>query len=162
MKRLVLFLCAFLGATTLFALTETVNGVTWTFTVTERGAIIETNSRTAAIPTTTTGSLLVPTILGQRAVVEIGSYAFDGCSKLTKVIIPEGITTLGNEAFAYCSALRTVVLPKTMTTIGITPFYHCEIQDLFVYGPRLDKICATASINRFYYPVQYAEEWENI
>lgn len=42
----------------------------------------------------------------------IGEDAFNGCTGLTSVTIPEGVTSIGNDAFADCSALTTVTLPK--------------------------------------------------
>ena len=35
-------------------------------------------------------------------VLRIGSYAFKGCSSLTSVVIPEGVTNIGDNAFNGC------------------------------------------------------------
>ena len=51
-------------------------------------------------------------------VVEICDNVFRSNSKLTTVILPEGLTTIGNYAFEYCSALTEINFPQGLTTIG--------------------------------------------
>ena len=49
--------------------------------------------------------------------VTIETAAFQGCSKLNNVIIPEGMVELKNRVFANCSSLKTIVIPKSITKI---------------------------------------------
>ena len=56
----------------------------------------------------------------------IGQYAFDGCTGLTSVIIPEGVTTIGNAAFQGCTGLTTIVIPSTVTSINNHAFDGCN------------------------------------
>lgn len=42
----------------------------------------------------------------------IGEWAFSDCSSLTKVTLPEGITSIGHRAFNGCSNLTEITLPK--------------------------------------------------
>ena len=42
-------------------------------------------------------------ILFNKDVTSIGSSAFDGCSGLTSVTIPEGVTSIGSSAFDGCN-----------------------------------------------------------
>ena len=51
-------------------------------------------------------------------VTSIGSWAFDQCTSLSEVILPEGLTTIGDNAFNYCSSLKTIQLPKTVSSIS--------------------------------------------
>lgn len=57
---------------------------------------------------------------------QIGDSAFLSCSSLTKLQLPEGITTIGSSAFQGCSELEWIVLPETVTTIGNGAFYSCS------------------------------------
>ena len=56
----------------------------------------------------------------------IGSYAFDGCSGLTNLTLPAGITEIGYNAFQYCSGLTSLTLPAGITEIGDYAFQHCS------------------------------------
>ena len=51
---------------------------------------------------------------------------FIGDDTITKVVIPEGVTTIESYAFANLTALEEVVLPSTLTKIGVGAFYGCE------------------------------------
>ena len=53
------------------------------------------------------------------ALKEIGENAFFKCGKLTKLILPEGLTTIGNRAFNNeNTSLAAVVIPSTVTSFG--------------------------------------------
>ena len=42
------------------------------------------------------------------SVTTIGSYAFHNCTGLTSVTIPDSVTTIGNDAFSSCSGLKEI------------------------------------------------------
>lgn len=48
-----------------------------------------------------------------------------GENTITKIIIPEGVTTINKYAFANLTALEEVVLPKSLTRIGVGAFENC-------------------------------------
>ena len=54
-------------------------------------------------------------IIPKEVIIE--TAAFQGCSKLNNVIIPEGMVELKNRVFANCSSLKTIVIPKSITKI---------------------------------------------
>ena len=54
---------------------------------------------------------------------EIRRNAFDNCSKLQSIVLPEGLTTIGQEAFKQTSALSYISIPSTVTTIERGAFY---------------------------------------
>lgn len=56
----------------------------------------------------------------------IGSSAFYGCSSLTSVVIPNGVTNIGNWAFHNCSGLTSVTIPGSVTSIGNDAFRDCS------------------------------------
>ena len=57
---------------------------------------------------------------------EIGYAVFCECSRLTSVIIPDGVTTIGNNAFYYCTELTNVVIPNSVITIDSQSFNNCS------------------------------------
>ena len=56
----------------------------------------------------------------------IGSYAFSGCSRLTSLTLPAGITSIGEDAFRGCSGLTSLTLPVGITSIGDYAFEGCS------------------------------------
>ena len=56
----------------------------------------------------------------------IGSRAFNGCSGLTSVTIPDGVTSIGDYAFTDCSGLTSVTIPNSVTSIGSYAFCDCS------------------------------------
>ena len=57
---------------------------------------------------------------------KIGNYAFYGCSVLTSLTLPSGLTEIGEGAFAACSGLTSLTLPSGVTSIGNHAFYACS------------------------------------
>ncbi len=56
----------------------------------------------------------------------IGEYAFSGCSGLTSVTIPEGVTSIGEWAFSGCIGLTSITISEGVTSIGKYAFYYCS------------------------------------
>ena len=113
----------------LFAVqTEVVDGVEWSFTVSNGQATIESGAdKTPAISATTSGDLTIPSTLGGYPVTSIGDSAFEGCSLLTSAVIPEGVTSIGGRAFLGCSSLTSVVIPEDVTWIKSGAFQYCSL-----------------------------------
>lgn len=55
----------------------------------------------------------------------IADNAFECCSGLKNIAIPESVTHIGNKAFQYCSGLTDITIPKSVTGIGDGVFYEC-------------------------------------
>ncbi len=52
----------------------------------------------------------------------IGDFAFDGCSSLTSIDLPAGVTSIGNNAFQKCHSLFSISIPAGVTSIGDNAF----------------------------------------
>ncbi len=61
-----------------------------------------------------------------KDIKEIGFSAFQDCTSLTSVTIPDSVTTIGMQAFYKCSSLTSVTIPDSVTTIGNYAFRYCD------------------------------------
>lgn len=71
-------------------------------------------------------SLVIPQSLNGYPVTKIGMQVFVSRSELTKVSIPEGITSIDNVAFAGCTSLTEIHLPDSLTFLGNGVFTNCR------------------------------------
>ena len=53
-------------------------------------------------------------------------YAFQDCSQLKHITLPESITSISEFAFDGCISLESIELPKTVESIGYLAFYNCS------------------------------------
>lgn len=60
-----------------------------------------------------------------NSVTTLGIGTFYECSSLTSVNIPNNVTSIGTYAFAGCSSLTSVNIPNSVTSIGYSAFYDC-------------------------------------
>ena len=129
--RFVLLAAALLFAWGLRADTATVDGYTYTYSVTDGKATIgASNAWTRAISPSPTGHVTVPSSLGGFPVVGIGDYAFYGLYsahyKLESVTIPNGVTRIGKRAFSGCPNLTDVTIPDSMAVVDDGAFSGCS------------------------------------
>ena len=70
-----------------------------------------------------------------EGVTSIGNYAFDNCNSLPSINIPEGVTIIEEGVFYECSSLLSIDLPTSLTTIGYGAFYYCSsLQSIVIPG----------------------------
>ena len=113
MKKLMTMIMAcgaMFAAMPLMAETQVVDGITWTYTVNDDRQAIIGAGQERAIPQSTAGDITIPTKLGGCPVVGIGDSAFWGCSKITSITIPDGVTNVDARAFAHCSELKSILV----------------------------------------------------
>ena len=86
------------------------------------------------------GEVVIPSSVTYNAqtytVTSIGISAFDGCTGLTSVTIPNSVTSIGEYAFEYCTGLRS------MTCLALTPpitdsdiFHNVDCSDITLNVP---------------------------
>lgn len=56
----------------------------------------------------------------------IGDSAFNACTALTTVTLPQSVTTIDKRAFRSCTKLTQITIPEAVTTIGDYAFGTCE------------------------------------
>ena len=61
-----------------------------------------------------------------EGVDSIKDYVFFNCSFLTSITIPNSVTSIGNHAFEYCSSLTSITLSNSVTSIGSCAFEGCS------------------------------------
>ncbi len=110
----------------LMAETQKVNDYTWSYTIKDGKATIESRIGGGAVSPSPTGALEIPSFLGGCPVTGIGDYAFVSCEGLTSVTIPTSVTCIGKSAFSSCFGLTSVTIPSSVTSIGERAFSSCE------------------------------------
>ena len=55
----------------------------------------------------------------------IGNWAFEGCSSLASITIPNSVTSIASDAFDGCSSLTSINIPNSVTSIGNSSFKDC-------------------------------------
>lgn len=61
-----------------------------------------------------------------NSITSIGSFAFCGCTGLTSIDIPNSTTSIGRHAFSGCSGLTSITIPNSLKHIGTYAFYGCS------------------------------------
>ena len=79
------------------------------------------------VDTSISGIVTVPAELGGYPVVGIGNDAFENCSSVTEVVLPEGILSIGKDAFRSCTQMTTISIPYGVTSVGDYAFYGCTV-----------------------------------
>ena len=69
-------------------------------------------------------------------VVSIGTKAFQNCTELRKITIPNSVTEIDDMAFYGCTGLTDVVIPESVTEIGGSAYSGCtNMKTLSILGP---------------------------
>ncbi len=80
------------------------------------------------------GELVIPSSVTYNGdtytVTEIGDYAFQSCTDLTSVTIPNTVTSIGEQAFSYCNNLSDINIPNSVTFIGNNAFNSCNFSNI--------------------------------
>lgn len=65
----------------------------------------------------------------------VGEQAFYMCKTLTKITLPEGLTSIPENIFNYCTSLEEIVIPSTVAKIENRAFYYCTALNKLTFAP---------------------------
>lgn len=79
----------------------------------------------AGIGTATENDIVIPDNYNRKPVIAIMDSAFEDCSGLTSITIPNSVTSIMNYAFYGCSGLTSITIPNSVTSIMNDTFKGC-------------------------------------
>lgn len=89
----------------------------------------ENNWKDGALYIGNTLIVVKPSISGKYEILpsstSIAVSAFENCTMLSEVIIPEGITKICGRTFYGCTSLKSIIFPKGITKIDVDAFSGC-------------------------------------
>lgn len=71
------------------------------------------------------GTVTIPAQWNGLPVTSIRSYAFDNCSGVTNLLIPNSVKTIQTHAFDSCG-MQEVSIPSSVSTLESAAFYGCK------------------------------------
>ena len=74
----------------------------------------------------TVGEVVIPDEIEGKKVRTIGYQCFMDCSKVTKIVLPDTITSIETNAFRRCLRITEITLPKSLKSIGTGAFTQCS------------------------------------
>ena len=134
-KSLIVLICLLSGAFEAFAYDFEVDGMYYNIdfgdsTVHVTYEKVSTFGQTRYISSYSGVITVPPTVTYNNktyAVTKIGGHAFQDCTMLTGVTIPNSVTLIESEAFRNCTMLTNVTIPNSVTTIGGGTFQGCTM-----------------------------------
>ncbi len=79
-----------------------------------------------------TGSLTIPSTYKGKPVTRIGDQAFEYCTGLTSIVIPNSVTSIGARVFGGCDNIKKVSIPDSVTIIGDGAFGGLNITSITI------------------------------
>ena len=67
----------------------------------------------------------IPETIDGKSATRIGDSAFEWCSNIESIAIPDSVTSIGRRAFGDCANLTNITIPNSVIEIGWHAFYDC-------------------------------------
>ena len=83
----------------------------------------------------------------EDGVTALGSYALYNCQSMTEVVLPESVTALGKNTFASCYGLTDIILPPNIPAIPDSCFNSCGALESIGWPAALTSIGSNAFNN---------------
>lgn len=111
--------------------TTVADGEETTATGASKGLVYKVNSDGTSctiigIGTCKDTEIFVPKKIGSYTVTVIGEKAFENCTNMTRINLPDTIKEIGNRAFYGCTGLTDFTIPKNVKTFGTQIFYKAS------------------------------------
>lgn len=135
MKKFLSIAILTLAASAASALTATIKGVTYTYTLSNGKVIL--CAGTDPMPK---GDFTVPAFIDFYPVDCIGSAAFTNATELTSITIPDTVTRIGDFAFYGCERLKTVRFSQALNSIGKESFALCTGLTELAFPPYIQNL----------------------
>ncbi len=94
--------------------------------------------------------LNIPSGIDGYTVMSIGDSAFDYCSSLINVTIPDSITSIGRYAFYVCKSLSNITIPNGVTSIEEGAFNCCSSLTSIIIPDSVTSIDGVMGTNGYY------------
>ena len=124
-KKLMMLGVVFMTIIGAQGVTETINGIDWTYRVSGGVAVLGGNS-VSSVSGDTTGELVIPEVINGYPVTCIDRYAFKDCNLISSIRIPNTVTNIGTYAFQDCRGLKELAVPDNVLHIDYGAFNGCD------------------------------------
>lgn len=83
--------------------------------------------------------------LSTNNITSIRSHTFSGCSKLSSIVIPDGVTSIQSGAFFNCTKLTSITIPSSVISIGSNVFTGCTSLNDIRYSGTSESVISALS-----------------
>ena len=70
----------------------------------------------------------------------IAANVFEGCARLSSIVIPASVTSIGEGSFYNCYSLTSVMIPDSVVSIGSSAFRECDSLTSVTIGDSVESI----------------------
>lgn len=108
--------------------------------------------------------LVIPNSVDGQTVTALAEGCFQGCGKLTYIVLSDSVTSVGKDCFSRCQGLRGVKLSPNVQSIGANAFYRCkDLEAVYIPGSvktvGKDALFGCGSLAHIFYGGSY-EDWD--
>ena len=65
-------------------------------------------------------------------ITNISDVAFQSCTNLWEITLPDNLSTIGNSAFANCQSLNSIIFPENIISIRNSSFTKCPLSNIII------------------------------